>query len=83
MRVLNEDEILKAMQTAHPEGEEYPKWNVIMGRLKREVSSVAQAQFKRDIKGFVEWLHEQGSKKSDYNLKSYDLIESLKQLVEE
>uniref|UniRef100_A0A6M3JJ04 Uncharacterized protein n=2 Tax=viral metagenome TaxID=1070528 RepID=A0A6M3JJ04_9ZZZZ len=56
MMVLNDEEILKAMQEAHPDGKEFPKWTKLGGRLKREVVAIAKAQHGQDIKDFIEWL---------------------------
>jgi len=55
MRILNDKEILKAMQEAHPEGEEYPMWKSLTGRLKCEVEAVAKAQYQQDLKDFIAW----------------------------
>ena len=59
MRLLKNKETLKAMQEAHPEREEYPKWCKIEGRLKREVAAVAKAQHQLDLKEFREWFNTQ------------------------
>ena len=43
LKVLSDEEILRAMQNANPKGEEYPMWNKIEGRFLREVRAISQA----------------------------------------
>ena len=54
--ILTDDEILIAMQTAHPEGEEYPMWNELVGRLLTEVRAVARTQLKKVVEGLKDAL---------------------------
>jgi len=87
---LKPEEILKAAQTAHPKGEEYPMWTKFEGRMKREVEAIANTATDEAIKRIVEWSEE--ICKEHYNWTEFERVlrrdcyecrQALKQLAKE